>query len=281
MFALLFTACLAFASPDTAETEPAEPAPTEETVTESAEEESAAPAEAVANSPATGGATGPSLSQAFAAPPPKIRGKKLTIAGLVTSGVSLTASLMGGLCSPTAHYGSCEQPLAVTALVGVPTGIVMASAGGIQWAITSKKARNFDPQAANTTSVKSTSGKRATSLEAKWAHLEGQKQIRKGTALIVAGSFGMVGGAASVGAGFGAMAASGHYLGAIFALAGIGGAILIVPPSLAMIIVGSVLVHKGRNSLNTALEYSPSKFHASVVPMTTRNGAGLALQGRF
>jgi hypothetical protein len=204
---------------------------------------------------------------------------------LFTSGVSLTAALMTGLCSPYAYYESCEQPLSLTALVGVPTGIVMASAGGIQWAITSKKARDFDPQAANRTGggATTTSGKRATSLESKWAHLEGQRQIRKGTTLIVVGSLGMVGGAASVGAGFGAMAATGHYLGVIFALAGIGGAILFVPPSLAMIIVGSVLVHKGRKSQSTAhfTEYSPPRAYASIVPITTRYGAGLALQGRF
>lgn len=287
MFALLFTACLAFASPDTAETEPAEPAPTEETVTESVEEESAAPAEEIANSPAAGGATGPSLSQAFAAPAPEIRGKKLAIAGLLTSGVTLTASLMQGLCNPTAYFESCEQPLLLTALVGVPAGIIIASVGGIQWANSSKKARNFDPQTAQTTGGKTTSGKQATSgkkstsIEAKWAHLEGKDQIRKGTTLIVVGSLGMVGAAASVSAGMAALAASGHYTGFFALAAGVGGAILIVPPSIAAITVGSILVHKGRKNLKTAQEYAPSQFQASLTPMLTRNGGGLALQGRF
>ncbi len=94
----------------------------------------------------------------------------------------------------------------------------------------------------------------------------------------------MVLAATSVGAGFAAAFSAGHWLGGIFAIAGVGLAAILTPISIAAITVGSIMMHKGKKEqLGYLLEESEhSQTYAYIAPITTEHGGGgLALSGRF
>jgi hypothetical protein len=274
MFAILFATGLAFANPDATETEPAEPTPTEEAAAERVDEEAAdnteeaaAPVEEVVASEVEG----PTLSEAYAAQPPEIKGRKVLIAGAITSGVSVVNLLV---------YPSVNPDISAIHGYGIPISLILLSAGSIQMSRTKKDLSYFNSQTTDTTGGSFSAAARRDRRRATWNQLQGKQLVRRGTTAIVLGSVGL-----AIATPLTIIAAScTDDIVCLLAWAVLGGgSIIIAVPSIAMITVGSLKVRQGKQLREEAAAavQQPPKFHASLVPMTTRNGAGLALQGRF